>query len=483
MNNTKVFELIESLGKWERNYLLQYVSSPYFNTNKEAAKILEFILDFIDEKSSLIEKEKIFKAIYKSAPYDDQLMRLNTSALFKMTEQFMGQQRYDNNPLLKHYHLLLKYQEMGNHKLFAAALQDADRLLEKFPKRDMLHYEMGFKLEEIKYLDKKNQKRKDYDFNKMAHHLDVYYISQKYRFACIALSHAWMGNANSTSVFEYLETYISSVNPQVIDLPEVSIYYHGYKFLSNPEQEHYFEIFENLLKKHLSEFPKEEAIDLILLGANYCIRRLNKGQNKFAEKTFQLYKLGISKGAFLEKGFLSRFTFKNIVTLGVRLKEFAWTEKFVKEHIKYLEEKYQQSSLAYNMANIAYFRGDYAKTISMLQKSDYDDILILLASRYLLMKAYYETSAYESLEYLIGSVQTLLRRKRLDSVYTTNYSNICKYMKKLVQHTVNTWDSNRQRLNRLQIFKQSIADAEMLTEKKWYLEQTDRLISALQHHE
>lgn len=480
MKNTKVFELIANLGKWERNYLLQFASSPYFNTNDEVLKILQYILDYIDEKSTLIEKEKVFKAIYKNIQYDDLLMRLNTSALFRLTEDYLGQQKFRNNPLLQQYHLLLKYQEMGNHKLFTSALQDAEKLLDKFSQRNIMHYEMGFKLEEIKYLDKKNQKRTDYDFNKMAHNLDVYYFSQKYRFACIALSHAWMGNANSSHIFEHLEKYILSTNPQVLELPEVSIYFYGYKFLSSPEQEEYFDIFEELLHIHLAEFPKEEAIDLILLGANYCIRRLNKGQSKYAEKTFQLYKLGISKGAFLEKGYLSRFTFKNIITLGIRLKEFAWTEKFVKDNIIYLEEKYQQSSLAYNTANIAYAKGDYSKTISLLQKADYDDILILLASRYLLMKAYYETEAYESLEYLIGSVQTLLRRKRLDAVYTTNYSNICKNMKKLVQHTLNNWDSNRVRLNRLYQFKQSISEAEMLTEKNWYIEQTDKLISAIQ---
>jgi hypothetical protein len=480
MKNTKVFELIESLGKWERNYLLQFVSSPYFNTNNEVLQILQYILDYLDEKSTLIEKEKVFKAIYNNIAYDDLLMRLNTSTLFRITEDYLAQQKFKNNPLLQQYHLLQKYQEMGNHKLFSSALQDAEKLLEKYSQRDIMHYEMGFKLEEIKYLDKKNQKRTDYDFNKMANNLDVYYVSQKYRFACIALSHAWMGNANSSHIFEHLEHYINSTNPQVLELPEVSIYFYGYKFLSHPELEEYFDKFENLLHNHLVEFPKEEAIDLILLGANYCIRRLNKGQSKYAEKTFQLYKLGISKGAFLEKGFLSRFTFKNIITLGIRVKEFTWTEKFVKDNIKYLEEKFQQSSLAYNTANIAYAKGDYAKTISLLQKADYDDILILLASRYLLMKAYYETKAFESLEYLIGSVQALLRRKRLDSVYTTNYSNICKYMKKLVQHTLNDWDSNRVRLTRLHQYKQSISEAEMLTEKNWYIEQTDKLIVALQ---
>lgn len=473
---------MQNLGKWERNYLLQFVSSPFFNTQKELIVLMQCLLDYINETSSVIDKEEIYALMYNNKPYDDQTMRLNTSTLFKITEHFLALLQYRETPISQQYHLTLKYQELGEHKLFSTALQDAERMLGKISKRDMMHYEMGFKFEELKYIDKKNQKRTDYDFNKMSQYLDVYYIAQKYRYACIAMSHAWMGNDSRSQDFEHLEHYILATSPHILELPEISIYYYGYKLLAFPEQEEYFFTFEKLLQVHLSEFPKDEAIDLILLGANYCIRRLNKGHSEYAEKTFLLYKLGISKGAFLEKGFLSRFTFKNIVTLGVRLKEFVWTEKFVKENISYLEEKYQQSSLAYNMANIAYAKGEHTKTVALLQKADYDDTLILLASKYLLMKVYYETDALESLEYLIGSVRILLRRKRLDSVYTTNYSNICKYMKKLTQLTLNTWDSEKVRLTQLNQYKQSVTDAKMLTEKNWYIEQCDKLLQKIKEH-
>ncbi len=82
----------------------------------------------------------------------------------------------------------------------------------------------------------------------------------------------------------------------------------------------------------------------------------NIGKDGYARKSFDINKIGIKSGAFLEKGFLSRFTYKNIVTVGIRLKEYKWTEKFIKDYIGFLEEKYQQSSLSYNKAYLEYER-------------------------------------------------------------------------------------------------------------------------------
>ncbi len=324
-------------------------------------------------------------------------------------------------------------------------------------------------------MDKKNQKRTDYDFTKMIDALDIYYFAQKFRYECIALSHEWMSKSKRLERDIWIESFVIKDRPELLEIPTIAVYFYGYKILKSPEIEENFVNYERLLDQHLKLFPKDEAVDLILMGTNYCIRRLNNGDTNYASKTFELYKLGINNGAFLEKGYLSRFSFKNIVTLGLKLKEYVWTEKFVIENIKHLEEKYKESSFAYNMANIAYEKKDYEKALQLLQKADYDDIFIMLANKNILLKIYYELEYNEPLEYLIGSMLMLIRRRGLEQVYKNNYTNICNVVKKLYVVKTTLLEDKKMLNNKKKLLLKYIQNTKPLTERDWLLKQLEKL--------
>jgi len=126
----------------------------------------------------------------------------------------------------------------------------------------------------------------------------------------------------------------------------------------------------------------------------------NIGVEGYLRKLFDINKIGIESGAFLEKGFLSRFTYKNIVTAGVRLKEYKWTEQFIEQYKPLLEDKYRESSYSYNKAVLEYDKKNYSNAISLLQKADYDDVLLNLAAKNILLKIYYGLEYLDHMEQL-----------------------------------------------------------------------------------
>lgn len=475
MKYTKIYELVKDFSKWEINHLIQFIESPYYNSNDFLTKLLHQVVKYINGESTVIDKKEIFLLLNPKEVYDDQKMRLSISQLYKLVVLYMSTSNFEKDIVTQDLYALQGFQQINKHKIFSALLLDTENKMTKSKNKDIKYYEHSYKIEELRYLDKKNQKRTDYDFTKMIDALDIYYFAQKFRYECIALSHEWMSKSKRLERDIWIESFVIKDRPELLEIPTIAVYFYGYKILKSPEIEENFVNYERLLDQHLKLFPKDEAVDLILMGTNYCIRRLNNGDTNYASKTFELYKLGINNGAFLEKGYLSRFSFKNIVTLGLKLKEYVWTEKFVIENIKHLEEKYRESSFAYNMANIAYEKKDYEKALQLLQKADYDDIFIMLANKNILLKIYYELEYNEPLEYLIGSMLMLIRRRGLEQVYKNNYTNICNVVKKLYVLKTTLLEDKKMLNNKKKLLLKYIQNTKPLTERDWLLKQLEKL--------
>ena len=201
----------------------------------------------------------------------------------------------------------------------------------------------------------------------------------------------------------------------------------------------------------------------------------NMGVDGYARKSFDVNKIGIESGAFLEKGFLSRVTFKNIVTVGIRLKEYTWTEKFIEHYKGLIEEKYQESTYSYNKAFLEYERKNYSAAIKHLQKADYDDLLLNLSAKNILMKIYFELDDIDSLEYLLGSILTLLKRKKLEQVYINNYINIAKLTKRLIGLKTMTESQRKFIKKKKETTNKMITETNPCFEKEWLIEQLEKI--------
>jgi len=91
------------------------------------------------------------------------------------------------------------------------------------------------------------------------------------------------------------------------------------------ETKHFFEL-KKLLQKHPKAFAEAELRDLYEYAINYCLRRVNAGQLDFLKELFSLYKETLEAGLLFEDEQLSFWTYKNIVGVALRLREFLWAE-------------------------------------------------------------------------------------------------------------------------------------------------------------
>jgi len=147
-----------------------------------------------------------------------------------------------------------------------------------------------------------------------------------------------------------------------------------------------------------------------------------------------LYRVGLDTRALLENGHLSRFAYKNIVALALRLEAFVWAQRFIHEYELLLEEKYRDANRDYNLARLHFMQKNYREAMPLLARVDESDLLLNLDSRIMLLKMYYESGEWEALDALMASFKILLlRKKKVIGYHQAHYLNTLRYLQKLVR--------------------------------------------------
>ncbi len=98
-----------------------------------------------------------------------------------------------------------------------------------------------------------------------------------------------------------------------------------------------------------------------------------------------------------------------------------------------------------------------------LQQADYKDLINNLIAKTLQLKIYYETDEYDALDAHLQSMQTFIRRQRVIGYHKTNYQNIVRFGRRLLQLNPNSREDR-------QAMRQQIASEPVLTEREWFLE-------------
>ena len=160
---------------------------------------------------------------------------------------------------------------------------------------------------------------------------------------------------------------------------------------------------------------------------------------------------------------LSRFTFSNVVTTGLNLKEYKWVEDFIRDYSKFLDDKHRESFVHFNVARLHYEKKEYDKAMRLFAQSDYDDLLMSLNAKTMLLKMYYELDEMNALESLLGSMRTFLQRKKVMGYHKSNYKNILHFTKKLLRTTAYGKEQKEKLRHEIELgsvwIKQLLADA------------------------
>ena len=311
-----------------------------------------------------------------------------------------------------------------------------------------------------RFFQKQKLRRFDKNLQYASDNLDLFYLSAKLKYTCEMLDRQKVLSADyQNAMIEEVANYLE--NTPHDQHPSIAIYYQIFLTLTKENGEAHFEKLKQLLNIHFNRISPKEMKHMYLATLNFCIRKVRKKEEKFVKEAFDLFLRGIETRLLYENDHLSPWTFKNVVKLGLRLKQFDWTEQFILKYQNHLSEEFRQNALNYNLADLFYYKKDLGKALEYLQKVEYSDVFYALNSKEMLLKIYYEMNEEEALHNLLASFRIYLKRNKLISdTIRLPYQNFIS----LLSQTVKSEPKQSS------VLIEKIKNTESLTARNWLLQ-------------
>lgn len=428
MKNSILISNYNKLSKVYLNRFTLFVNSPYFNKQKTVIKLHKYLLlqyPSFNEKNC--SKELVYFKVFGKEKFKLQKLKDINSSLLDLFEQFLVNEA-------------LKKDKATFRKL---EIQECfDNTLDKMSKKII---KIGFK--ELDKLDINHSKKYHYLYvlNDFAYTYQVYYGNRKNAGDFLQTS---ISNLDKFYFTEKMLLGASIINRQkIVKTVFKNLFFKEIDALITKNKDFFKNEKGILLNQQLYLLQKEDNIehyysfkDLVInykhnknetriyysFLTNFCIRMINTGKPEFLKELFILNKNIIERNLLLEKNILSEWSYKNIIAIALRLKEFDWVDAFIEKYSKNLSSKNYLNAYNYNKANVAYSKKDYDKAFAFLLNVNYTDVFYLLSSKALLLKIYYECKEYDVLESLLHSFRLLVMRQKISTKQKDAYFNLIK---------------------------------------------------------
>ncbi len=460
----KLIQALKCLPEKEYSAFHCYLQNPVVNKRQD---ILLFFDQLKARKFLATDKQDIFSKIYKDAPFESTKWRLLCSRMLKLLEQYFAFSEFQNQKTKQQIELGSFYINQKRERQFTSTFKDAEKQLEKATNKTEKHWLEKYNWNEMNYYFIESQNRqKRTSLDEMSEQLDVFYFISKLKISLRELSRAVI-NAETYSI-QMLQEVLANIdkNPRWLQIPAIKVYHQCYVAIRESGTEKDFQELRKSIHKHQSIFTERELRDIYFIAINYCIRKLNTGNDKYNREALELYRLSLEAGLLLKDGFLPEPAYNNIVTLSIKENEFDWAQHFVDSYKNSLKASSRNSMYQFCSAKILFSQDQYDECLIILASIPNKLPFIYLGAKTMQIKIFIENKEYDLLDSLLESLRVYLQRRKDLGYRKQNYVNLVKFAKKLIQLPIR---SNSEK----EAFIEEIKAAEIFTEKTWFLERIE----------
>ena len=441
MQQSKLINLLKILPIKELNQFKDYIFSPYFNKNKKIRALYEFLLIQAPAFDHLsLKKQRLYPLLFGQQPFNELQINNVISDLLQLLYGFLAQQNIERQTLLKKFHCL-------NELIEREEIQHTDRISKSYTqvleKKSLRNFQYHFHKKQlneqlVRHRLTTSMRTRDQSLQEHSNSLDLYYFGNKLRIACDMTSRNIVTQANyDCQHLDYLLQCYEDQQQVYQNEPCITVYYKALKMIREGTANTYYDL-KNFISEHLSLFPNEELRILYVYLQNFCIRKSNSGQSQYYRELRDLYDIILEKGIIFKNGYLSQWAYKNIVTLGLRMRDYEWTEEVIHRFKKRLLPEEQNNGETYNLAALYYARSEYKKALRQLHNVEFIDTSYHTGAKIIQLKSYYELDETEALYALIEAFKKyVLRNKEIAAYRKKANANFLRVVKKVYQLKIN----------------------------------------------
>jgi hypothetical protein len=464
MKESLLLQTMRRLSSADTRTLAQLVRCEAFNRKPEVVRLFDqLVADLSSPTATPMTAERLHAATFPDKKMDGSALRRAMSDLLEVVRTSLRMAEMAHEKPLADQLLRGALRRRGIENLLKTEEKQAIYAAETSPHRDARwHYrQYQLNMERLETVSMRERSGR-VDLRPLHEHLTAFYLAEILRFACGALTHQaisaqaydadWLRRA-----FEMAEN-----GAWLTDFPAIAIYYHACRALENLDESAHFEQFLVILREKYDQFHPSEMRTIYLAGINACIRRMNRGQKPFIREAFDLYKIALERGFLYENGWISGFSYKNIIRIGTALGEHDWTTHFFETEKSHLPPKERDALYRYNLAWLFIQKQDYARAMPMLRSLELDDRLNRLEANRMLLKSYYELGEWAALSAFLETFSAFLKRQKDLGYHLDLNLNLVKCTQQLLEKR-HLFPKSKEKLRVL------FEKTEPLADKEWLL--------------
>jgi hypothetical protein len=474
MKNARLLRQLCHLTPGEIRRFVHFVESPHFNQNTRLVRLAQYLhRAYPTFPDPMVHKQVLFEVAFGTqAPFEEQPVHDQLSQLLRLLEQFLAQLDFEQDEMAQQRHLLrglqqrhlLDHFERIQRKALATEAEEV-----AWNEGQYYHQFEVHKLTEWAIRQSKTRQGNN-ALAEAARNLDVFYLAARLRLSCELINRRHVINADhDADLGDYLIEFLQEEGSAYLNRPAVAIYYRIYLTLTEPQDETHYRELVALLSRHGSDFPRSEAYQMYALAQNYCIRRSNEGKLEYLQELFRLYQQLLDTEILLDGGTLAHEHYKNIATVGRRLREFDWLKEFLEKYKTKLHPDYQENAYIYNMAAYHFEQQHYHEAMKLLIQVEFTDVFYHLSAKGMLLQIYYEMKDEDALKYHMQAFRAFLKRhKQLPKQRVQREINLMRLLKKTYQ----LWKRQafltpEEKAARLSALKEQIDHTEGISHAAW----------------
>lgn len=474
MKNTKLIQVFDTFSPKEWNEFLDFLQSPYFNKNKKISRLFEYLYQAHKKPSKFsLESKQVFGQVYPERKFDQVYLNKQISMLYQLQKKYLMQIDFSNSGVNQELALLRQLEKRKLNNIFNLQKKTIEKKQLERKTKDSRWYFQNFILKSIEdtHFTSLQLRRYDTALQEKIDNLDIYYLIEKLKGYCEMVNRSKI--VEGTYEFNLISETLSFFENRkaLSQIPILQIYLQIFRTLKNEEEEFHFEHLVASLEKYQNSFSQKEVIGMYRYAQNYCIRKINRGKTEYYRKLFKLFQTQLVDRINMPNDILAAADYKNIVTVGLKVKESEWVRQFIFDYKDALEPKLRENVFNYNLASFHYGVKDYATAIQLLSTVRYTDVYYEISGKIILAKTYFALKEYDALYYFIDAFKlNLQRNKKVAFQYRQSIINFLIQLKKITRiKEENTYMTDAVFQKKSRKVKSRLEQVEPIIDRSWLL--------------
>jgi len=304
MHNSKFIRILSTLTPEEFQRFERFLKFPFYNTNKNLLRLLQYIGRYHPRLSSpKLAKGRVWKFLYPQEEYDDNRLRQRIFMLSKLLENFLTAIELEDRTSEQKTLFIRALDKRGLHADFAKTIRQEILTLEGETIKNPATYQQLHQYYQQLYFHPDTPKFQagEKELRQCIHNLDQYFMLKKLAYGCEAASREVLFSE------VYPDWFLERIQEGAEELPklESTLAAHLYRNLiqlqKQEENQDLFTQIKTLFIDQADALSPEQRLSIYQYLSNYAARRVNTGERQYYAELFDLTKMALQYHIIIEQ--------------------------------------------------------------------------------------------------------------------------------------------------------------------------------------